>query len=315
MPDFQQVHSDAWLRYFAGHGYPDVRPLATGVEGAVYRLGKGTVAKVWGRRRAPELVRMQRFYADVAAGGLPFDTPVILDVVEADGSAVTYERELHGEPLHTVMASCADGIDERSGASVISILRAMAGVPATSAMKALPVLDEEQPFWASGDFTAALGALLRRRVDRHGPVLRTRAPGFDDVFDRLLTRLQGLDPVAPALIHGDLFGGNVLVDESGRVSAVLDFGFFSTAGDARFDAAVTAAIMDMYGPHAPAVTQALTHRISAELGYPIEILLVYQAAYAVASANFFTEDGSDGHFSWCVEQLARKDVIEALGLG
>ena len=96
---------------------------------------------------------------------------------------------------------------------------------------------------------------------------------------------------------------------------MLDFGFFSTAGDARFDAAVTAMIMDMYGPHAAAATRLLTRRITAELGYPTEILLLYQAAYAVATSNFFTPDGSDGHFAWCVEQLGRKDVGEALGLG
>jgi len=179
---------------------------------------------------------MQRFYADVAAGGLPFDTPVILEVEEVqevDGSAVTYERELHGEPLHTVMTSSADGIDERSSASVVEILRALAGVPATGAVRALPVLDEEEPFWAAGDFTTALGGLLRRRVAVHGEILRSRVPGLDALLDRVLTLLGELEPVAPSLIHGDQFGGNILVDRSGRTSAVLDFGFFSTAGDAR----------------------------------------------------------------------------------
>ncbi len=69
------------------------------MEGAIYRLGDETVAKVWGRRRERELVRMQSFYADVARARLPFASPEILRVEEVNGAAVTFERELHGEPL------------------------------------------------------------------------------------------------------------------------------------------------------------------------------------------------------------------------
>jgi hypothetical protein len=84
------------LRYFASTGYPDVEPLAAGVEGAIYRLGDGMVAKVWGHQRKPELAAMQRFYADVAAAGLPYATPLIHAVQEVNGVAITFERELSG---------------------------------------------------------------------------------------------------------------------------------------------------------------------------------------------------------------------------
>jgi aminoglycoside phosphotransferase (APT) family kinase protein len=87
--------------------------------------------------------------------------------------------------------------------------------------------------------------------------------------------------------------------------AVLDFGFLTTAGDPRFDAAIAAAVMNMYGPHAQAITDALTARLARDLGYPADVLLTYRAAYAVATANAFTPDGSDGHFAWCIGQLRR----------
>jgi hypothetical protein len=95
---------------------------------------------------------------------------------------------------------------------------------------------------------------------------------------------------------------------------VLDFGFLTTAGDPRFDAAITASIMNMYGPHALSITQDLTAHFARHLGYSAEVLLAYQAAYAVATSNAFTEDGSDGHFAWCISQLRRDDVSEALGI-
>jgi hypothetical protein len=68
------------------------------------------------------------------------------------------------------------------------------------------------------------------------------------------------------------------------------------------------------GPHALAITQDLTARFAWDLGYPTEVLLTYQAAYAVATSNAFTADGSDGHFAWCIAQLSRDDISEALGL-
>lgn len=72
--------------------------------------------------------------------------------------------------------------------------------------------------------------------------------------------------------------------------------------------------MNMYGPYAPAITDALTAQVAQDLGCPLDVLLIYQAAYAVATANAFTSDGSDGHFAWCIDQLRRSDIAEALGM-
>lgn len=70
--------------------------------------------------------------------------------------------------------------------------------------------------------------------------------------------------------------------------------------------------MNMYGPHAPAITGALTAQLALDLGYPSDVLLTYQAAYAVATSNAFTPDGSDGHFAWCIRQLRRPDITGLL---
>ncbi len=76
MPDFVVSHTAEWLDYFGLQGHTPTA-LAAGVEGAIYDLGGGLVAKVWRDRPMPELERMQRFYADVASASLPFATPEI----------------------------------------------------------------------------------------------------------------------------------------------------------------------------------------------------------------------------------------------
>jgi hypothetical protein len=72
--------------------------------------------------------------------------------------------------------------------------------------------------------------------------------------------------------------------------------------------------MNMYGPHALSIAKDLATRLAGGLGYVTEVLLIYQACCAVATSNAFTSDGSHGHFAWCIAQLRRGDITEALGL-
>jgi hypothetical protein len=314
MPDFVLAHTQQWIDHFTSQGH-DVAPLAAGVEGAIYDLGAGLIAKVWRNRSIDDLVRAQHFYADVASADLPFATPAILRVEEVDETSVTYERKLPGEPLQNRLGLADRTIAPPNLRCVVEVLGALAKVSATDAMRQLAVLDEGQPLWAGADsFPAALSGLLDRRVAEFGPVIRHHLPDFDRRYSALLKRLALLDTQPDTVIHGDLFGGNILVDELNRPVAVLDFGFLTTAGDPRFDAGITAGIMNMYGPHAQAITQELTVQIAQRLCYPPEVLLSYQAAYAVATSNAFTADGSDGHFAWCIAQLRRPDICEAIAL-
>ncbi len=314
MPEFVLDHTQQWLDHFRSQGH-DAKPLAAGVEGAIYDLGDGLIAKVWRDRRAAELKRMQSFYADVAAADLPFGTPEILRVEQVDGTSVTYERKLPGEPLQLRLDVDDREIGPSAVCCVIDVLRALATVPASTSMRRLTVLDEDRPFWADADtFQSALLGLLKRRAARFGPVIREHLPDFDRRNMALQERLATLGACPDTVIHGDLFGGNVLVDDQNRPLAVLDFGFLTTAGDPRLDAAITASVMNMYGPHALSITQDVTARFARDLGYPTEVLLIYQAAYAVATSNAFTPDGNDGHFAWCIAQLRRADISHALGL-
>jgi hypothetical protein len=99
LPEFPLAHTQRWIDHFASHGH-DATPLAAEVEGAIYYLGRGLIAKVWRERRPAELQAMQSFYADVAAAELPFRTPEILAVEQADSRSVTYERKL---PAHACL--------------------------------------------------------------------------------------------------------------------------------------------------------------------------------------------------------------------
>jgi aminoglycoside phosphotransferase (APT) family kinase protein len=181
-------------------------------------------------------------------------------------------------------------------------------------MSSLPVLEDEPMFDGAGEFGGELADLVERRVRRFSAPLSSAIADLDRVVDATVSRLREGNRVRPALIHGDLVPANILVDESCAPVATLDFGFLSTLGDSRFDAAVAASIYDMYGARARQNEAILDDALVAEFGYDHRILQVYRAAYALITSNCFSAAGDDGHFAWCVELLQRKDIRLALDL-
>ena len=311
MVTHRQQHTADWIRYFADRGHADARPLAAGVEGAVYRLGDGTVGKVWSGRRPVGLDVMRRVYEDIAgqAVSLPFATPEILAVEEHEGVLVTYERELGGVPLRADSAVVAPGreLPARETDALLTVLRGLAAVPGTEAMRRLVVQGDDRPLWEGHTrFPDALADLVGRAVRRHGDLLAAHVPDLAAVVSRTTESLVALpDSQAVTVVHGDLVPPNVLVDDTNSPTAVLDFGFFTTAGDPAFEAAVAAAVWDMYGPYAERHTVALTRLFAEEFRYSPDMLVLYQRAYALATYDLFSLDGGDGHFRWCVGVLGR----------
>ena len=304
-----------WLRRLEVLGFPGAEPVGRGVEGVVFRVAGGRVVKVWSARQVAELELMRAFYSDLDAAGPAIATPVVHDVLATDGAVVTVERELPGSAMQHRLDADADALPRWAVDAVVDALRALAAVPATEAMRALPVVGEAAPMRSPGDgFVGALRDLVRRRAAVSGDRLRAALPDLERRLVALDERLSAVAPVPDTVVHGDLFGGNLHVDPDGRAVALLDFGFMTTAGDPRFDAGVTAAIMSMYGAHAQHVTTTLTTELAERLGHDPAVLVGYRAAYAVVTCTLFGDDLGDGHFAWCVRQLTAPDTCAALGL-
>ncbi|MEU9386678.1 aminoglycoside phosphotransferase family protein [Streptomyces sp. NPDC048279] len=312
IPNGEASLADPWLAYFADRGHTGVRRIGAGVEGVVYRLGEGRVAKVWNGRPSAGFELVRQVYADIARYPLPFSTPEIFDVQDHEGALVTYERELPGVPM---LADSAHVDYERDlpiqhSDALLVVLRGLSSVAGTDAMRQLTVQGDDRPLWRDHHrFQNALAALVARAAARHGAALAVYVPDFDAGVGRVQKALRSLPDAPVTAIHGDLVPPNIHIDAAGRPVAILDFGFYTTAGDPAFEAAVTAVIWDMYGPHAAEHAEELTRLFSHELGHAPATLTAYQAAYALTTYDLFGLDDSDGHFRWCIEQLCRNAVF------
>ncbi|MGZ4504187.1 MAG: phosphotransferase family protein [Nocardioidaceae bacterium] len=303
-----------WTDFLRRCGLRPTVVLGSGMEGTVVDVGDDLVAKIWHRRTASELEALTTFYDAVAAVDPGFRTPRIHQVLRLDDQLATVETRLHGTPL----AGPADRglvVDDAAVTVIIDVLAGLAALPPRPGMGVLPVLEDEPPFdTETMPFAASLAGLVERRVKEFHEPLSARLPRLDVVVSAVVDRLDELSTERLSLVHGDLIPANVLVDDTTRPHAVLDFGFLSTVGDPAFDAAITASIFDMYGPHAAQNEAVLDGAIADRFGYPPGRLAVYRAAYALITSNCFSVSGSDGHFEWCARMLERPQVLEALEL-
>ena len=304
---------DEHLRYFRKHGYPSAHPLASGMEGSVYRLRPGLIGKVWARRSAPGVAQLKAFYAELSAKRLPFRTPRIEDVVQDGNLTISIEHELPGVPLQDYSED-----ERRTQASVdcvIDVLQALGAIANVATATELPALDESEPLRGQLAWHEALARLAERRVARFGLQLRAAVDGFDEKFVRMLSALRSLPASSESVLHGDLARENILVDDKLRPTAVIDFGTLSTRGDPAFDAALAAAVFDMYGPQARAHEELMDRQVVRVFGYPPRRLLLYKASYAAITSNAYDPLGRDGHFAWCVRVLRRDDLTDMLRAG
>ncbi|ANH37448.1 Phosphotransferase enzyme family protein [Nocardioides dokdonensis FR1436] len=236
--------------------------------------------------------------------------PRILDLREIEGTPVTIEERLSGEPLWQ-----ADGTSPRLTTihidSMIEALAALAEIPGDPPLRTLRMLPDEPPFDPNAPFETELAALVTRRAVRFATQLRVALPDVDVLLAQTVEALHRIAPATPTLIHGDLIAANVLTSRA-HASAVLDFGFMTTAGDPAFDVAVTASIFDMYGPRAREVESELDRAFLSTFTGDHRRYWIYRAAYALTTACCYGTDLSEGHFAWCIGMLDRPDVRDSL---
>ncbi len=288
------------------------RLLGHGMEGAVYEIDRDRVAKIWFEKSQPSLQRNSVFYEALAGKDFGFATPRIHEVHLIGDRGVTIEERLFGVNLTDHLKAGRSTL-EAARFTFIDVLAELAASGPMPEARVLPVMGESVPLYEpAGDFAQALGDLVERRLAHSWHVLDPVVEELDKKIDALRDRLCEIDSGDRSFIHGDMILDNILVNDAGVPTAVLDWGFFTTEGDPAFDAAVAASIFDMYGEGALDTELGLYAQIEERLGYRRHALLVYRAAYSLVTANAYSVDGKDGHFAWCVSALNRPDVVHAL---
>ncbi len=290
-----------------------VAHIGSGMEGHVFDVGSDSVAKVWFSKTPDEIVPLQSFYEIVHGLHLPFDTPLITEVHDSPDGTVSIERALQGTPLNDVVFRDANVPPSFATNALMSVLTALRDHPVQDTWCALPILGVRHPEAATlNGSTSALLDVVSRNVDRYGDQLRRSVPDFDWVYAQTVQQVRQFSDAKLHAVHGDLCPPNILLGPDLNVTAVLDWGFLSHFGDTSLDASIACGSYNLYGEHSRVNDAYLVAECVDRHGYDHHRLLVYRALYAVLTSNAYSEDGTDGHYAWCVDNLNRDDIQAAL---
>jgi serine/threonine protein kinase len=296
------------------------RPLihiGSGMEGHVFDIGDERVAKVWFSKTLEELLHLQAFCKIVSDLKLPFETSLITDVHETPNTSISIERALHGTPLNDVMERDANLPQRFAADAIISVLTALRDHPVQDVTSVSPMFLGSVSSSTAGlnETGATVLEVAQGKVERYGDQLRRSVRDFDWVYAQTAQQVRQYVDGKLHVVHGDICPPNILLDSDLNVSAVIDWGLLSHFGDTALDASIACGSFNLYGDHYRENDAYLVAECVDRHGYDLQRLLVYRALYAILTSNAFSEDGTDGHYAWCVENLNRDDVRAALADG
>jgi len=281
--------------------------LGFGWESVVFRLDGDRVLRVprsgWFGGADPD--RRRRFLADLN-GKLPFATPAILEI--GTKPAYTIEKLLPGKPMSENLMKLEGTARQTMWQNYMGAVESFARIELTGAsygnlLAADPIT------------TATWPGYIARRMIRAGQANRAtieRELGdFDDLLAKATALTEVLEPrPPPVLVHGDCFPGNVLMDDRQRVTAVLDFGHWTVAGDSGLELAGACLPVEMLNGCTPADSARLRYLIAERHSVGVaSAMRCYRAYFALVMADPANAAGPyPRSYAWslaCLRDLAR----------
>jgi hypothetical protein len=199
--------------------------LGHGGEAWVYALDDARVVRVLHEGgRADHIERRQRLVDELARAQHTFALPEVLDVGEVAGRVFAIERRPEGRSL-------MDELAHIEGAARARLIEAH--LDAAAALGDLHL----EPRHGYGDLIADDGittSTWRAYLAARASANLAAATGELGAIDPMAVCGDLPEPVAAEFVHLDAFAGNMLTDGT-RITAVLDIGPTSVAGDRRLD--------------------------------------------------------------------------------
>jgi aminoglycoside phosphotransferase (APT) family kinase protein len=203
---------------------PEAR-LGHGGEAVVYALDGERVARILhATGRADDVVARQRLVAELVRAQPSYALPEVLEVGAVDGRVYAIERRLRGRSLLDELRAASGTARRRLIEAHLDIAAALGDLQLDARPQFGDLVADEPitaPIWRDYLAQKAAAGLQRAQPARRAIDAASLAAPFPE-------------PARASFVHLDAFAGNMLTD--GRaITAVLDVGATSVAGDRRFD--------------------------------------------------------------------------------
>jgi aminoglycoside phosphotransferase (APT) family kinase protein len=213
------------LSVLTAFGVADDQPLGWGGEAWVFALGGDQVLRVLHPGgRAEDIGTRQGLVDQLRRARPPFALPEVLEVGEIGGRVFALERRLPGR-------SVLDTLDSVRGNQRRHLVESYLETAALLGDLHL------EPRYSFGDLLGddpITTSTWRLYLAERAAANLARSTGDLRSIDSGALADDLPEPASPAFVHLDAFAGNMLTDGS-RITAVIDFGYTSVAGDRRLD--------------------------------------------------------------------------------
>ncbi|NNH76040.1 aminoglycoside phosphotransferase family protein [Nocardia uniformis] len=302
--DATTISTDSERELLRHYGLTGIQPLGVGTEAHVYALETDRVLKIYADRGQLEVFDTLRDFHDrLDTSAVPWTVPRIHDIARHGDLIAVVEDRVAG----TTMDSHATGADDEPLEQLY-----LQTVQQMSKLMVNPPLGRRLLLPAPGstgtrgnDWNEFITNTVSEKLRIVAPLLRRDIDDIDTRADCLLGRFSDRYDGPDAVVHGDLYPGNILMTDRATVTGIIDFGTFTMIGDPLYDLATACGFWRMYEPDHATVRNRLLDHASADL--PAEQrrrLMDYLLIAALTTCDLYPEQArpihDTGHYQWAL---------------
>ncbi|TDL32502.1 hypothetical protein E2R51_07370 [Jeotgalibacillus sp. S-D1] len=280
--------------------------LGSGMEAEVYIYDDDKVLKLYNAMSdADKQQNLKAFYSAVQSNPLNYELPYIYDAFEESGMLVTIEKRINGRNLQCMFSEINDQQQNKMMETYLYAAIELKSVEVTSALEGFTLFNDNQIYLPKlNNWYDLLKEIIFKKQNELESYFKNDVVHYDAKVNQLIEILSMGYEGEYSLIHGDFFPGNVMVNDSGKITGLIDFGLMTMYGDNLFDIAIGWVCFDMYNELNANIKERYLNIIISTLGESVrKKLYFYVLIYSFISANFYSPNCEDGHYQWCVDNL------------
>lgn len=289
--------------------------LGSGMESEVYAYDDNKVVKLYNDMSDSNKQRILKgFYSKIDSSSLSYELPFIYDTFEENGILVTIEKRIEGNNLQSMLSKMNYIEQNNMMETYLNANIELKSVKIKPNLEGYILLNDQQisSLNINSWFDLLKEEIFRKQKELESYFKRD-VVNYDAKVKQLVEILSLGYEGEYSLIHGDFYPGNLLINESGKVTGLIDFGLMTMYGDNLFDIAIGWVCFDMYNELNANIYERYLNIIISTLGEDVrKRLYFYVLIYSYISANFYSPNCEDGHYQWCVRNLNNKNYWEVL---
>ncbi|PEJ53657.1 hypothetical protein CN692_20305 [Bacillus sp. AFS002410] len=286
--------------------------LGKGQEAEVYAYDHERVLKIYKLAAYPKLKILKQFYESLNFSDVHFKLPKIHEIIKEEHAILTIEKRIEGKNIQKDLSKYNEQELDSFFENYLSTILSIQTIKLENRIKGIKLLSDYEI--SSKDWYDFLKqSLLKKNIEVEG-YLKKDVMDYEVKLNRILEGFSVKYEGVYSLVHGDYYPSNLLVNENGQINGVIDFGLMTLYGDPLFDVALSWILFDLYDELGEVKLEKYLNKIVNTLGEEVRSTIhLYVLFYSIYSANFFSENCSDGHYQWSVRNLNNERFWIALG--